>query len=317
MFDIWRSGYIRRPLASVVAAPPSADEIHWLPLRESRCQYLADPFAQEVDGRVSVLVEAYDYRVRRGEIHYLSFDRDDRLVAEGLALSERWHLSYPSLIEDGGQIYMLPEAHKSKALILYRCDRFPDRWAPVKRLLDLPAIDATVVKHDYRWWMFFTLPGREERAMREMYVAVADSLMGPWRAWPTPVLTGLNRSRPGGQAFVRDGAIHLPVQDCSDTYGGALNLLRIVDPNPGGFHAIPVDRMEAGGLLSGFSDGLHTLSGAGSITCIDVKAFAEAPEEERRFKKEARLRRYLGLNRARGVANAWARPIPALFAARA
>ena len=56
-----------------------------------------------------------------------------------------------------------------------------------------------------------------------------------------------------GIAYVKDGAIHLPVQDCSETYGGALNLLRIVDPNPGGFHASPVDRMEAGlrGLQAG------------------------------------------------------------------
>src|SRR3954463_4085090 len=127
MFDIWRSGYIRRPLASVIERGPSAEEIRWLPLRESPFQYLADPFALEMLGRVSVLVEAYDYRVRRGEIHYLSFDRDDRLVAQGLALSERWHLSYPSLIQDGGALFMLPEAHKSKALTLYRCVRFPDR----------------------------------------------------------------------------------------------------------------------------------------------------------------------------------------------
>jgi hypothetical protein len=317
MFDIWRSGYIRRPLASVIATPPRADEIRWLPLRESRFQYLADPFALEVDGRLSVLVEAFDYRVRRGEIHYLTFDAEDRLVDEGLALSERWHLSYPSLIQEGGELYMLPEAHKSKALTLYRCQRFPDRWRPVKRLLDLPAIDASVVRHDGRWWMFFTLPGHEERAMRELYVAAADQLMGPWRTWPSPVLTGLNRSRPGGEAFVMGGHIHLPVQDCSQTYGGALNLLRIADPNPGSFRASMVDRMEAKGLLSGFTDGLHTLSGVGGVTCIDVKAFAEDPQIEPLFKKQARLRRYLGVNRARSTANAWARPIPAFLSAGA
>lgn len=311
MLDIWRSGYIRRPLASVVASPPKPEEIHWLPARE-RFQYLADPFGLEVDGRLTVLAEAYDYRVRRGEIHYLTFDRDDRLVAEGLALSKRWHLSYPSLIRDGGDLYMLPEANKSQALTLYRCVRFPDRWKPVKRLLNLPAVDATVIHHGGLWRMFFALAGREERSMRELYVATAPSLTGPWTASPDPVMTGLDRSRPGGAAFVLGGLIHLPVQDCTATYGGALNLLRISDPNPVSFQAEVIGRMEAPGLLPGFEDGLHTLSGQGDVTFIDVKGFVEGPEP-RTFKREAKLRRLLGLSRPRSIPNAWAPSRPAFL----
>ena len=267
----------------------------------------------EIEGRLSVLAEAYDYRVRRGEIHYLTFDADDRLVAEGLALSEKWHLSYPSLIQDGGELYMLPEAHRSKALTLYRCLRFPDRWAPVKRLLDLPAIDATVIQHQGVWRMFFTLPGREERAMRELFVASAERLTGPWRASPKPVLTGLDRARPGGSAFVQDGAIHLPVQDCSATYGGALNLLRIDDPEPETFAGSLVGRMDATGLFPGFEDGLHTLSGQGDVTFVDVKTFVEGGPPLRAFKRQAKLRRLLLVNRPRSTPNAWANPLPTLL----
>lgn len=65
MYDLWRSGFIRRPLADVVAADgPSADEIVWLPAG-GPFQYLADPFAIERDGCVTVFAEWFDYRIRR------------------------------------------------------------------------------------------------------------------------------------------------------------------------------------------------------------------------------------------------------------
>ena len=127
-----------------------------------------------------------------------------------MALSEPWHLSYPTLIEDGGELYMLPEGYKSGGLILYRCLRFPDQWEAVARIGEAAAIDATVVKHDGRWWMFHALPGPDDRAMRELHIAWADSLTGPWTPHSAnPVLSGFQTSRPGGSAFLHDGALHL------------------------------------------------------------------------------------------------------------
>ena len=97
MFDIWRSGYLRRPLTEVMDRPPRPDEIVWLPDRGPHAFY-ADPFGLERDGVLTVFVEAFDYRVRRGDIHYCQYDADDRLVGQGVALAEPWHLSYPTLI---------------------------------------------------------------------------------------------------------------------------------------------------------------------------------------------------------------------------
>lgn len=305
MFDIWRPGYIRRSLTSVVDRPPVADEIRWLPARPE-LQFWADPFGMERDGVLTVFAEAYDYRVRRGEIHWLQYDAADRLLGKGLALSRPWHLSYPQLIEDGGDLFMLPEAHKSRRLTLYRCERFPDRWTPVARLLDLPAVDATVFRHDGQWRMLFCLPGPDERAMRELHVATAPALTGPWTVWPEAVSTGLDRSRPGGGVFLRDGALHLPVQDCSETYGGALNLLRLDDPHPASFRSNVVGRLEPNGLLPGFEDGLHTLTGSGDVTFIDVKRLVDDPRE-RAFKRQAKFRKLFGLNRPASVPTAWAR----------
>jgi hypothetical protein len=312
MYDIWRAGFVRRPLTSLVDRPPQADEVTWLPPRGDFA-YDADPFGIERDGVLTVFVEAFDYRVRRGEIHFYQYDAEDRLIDQGVALSEPWHLSYPTLIEDGGELYMLPEGYKSGGSILYRCARFPDRWEPVARLGETAAIDATLVRRDGLWWMFHALPGPEDRAMRELHLAWAESLAGPWTDHPAnPVMTGFETSRPGGTTFVKDGVLHLPIQDCAATYGAAINLLRIDTLSPDAFSAQIIQRFEAGDLIEGFADGLHTLSGYGDVSFIDVKSIRSSPAE-RWLKTEFKARRLLGLNGPRGRRATGSAAYPRLF----
>lgn len=295
MYDLWRSGFVRRSLTSVQAGGVDARDVTWLP-DQGPFAYLADPFGIERDGVLTVFAEHFDYRSRRGEIRYFQYDAADALVAEGVALAERHHLSYPSLIEDGGELYMLPEGYKSGGLTLYRCVRFPDQWEPAHRILDVPAIDATVVRHGAKWWMFHALPGPADRAMRELHVAFADDLAGPWTQHPAnPVCSGFHASRPGGTAFEVDGVLHLPVQDCAETYGAAINLLRIETLTPETFETSVVRRFEAGDLLAGYADGFHTLSGCGDATFIDVKRIQRSAAEGW-VRTQYKVRRLLGLN---------------------
>jgi hypothetical protein len=305
MFDIWRSGFVRRALRSVVdEAGATAGEVTWLP----DCgpfRYVADPFGIERGGVLTVFVEAFDYRIRRGEIHFYQYDAADTLIRQGVALAEPHHLSYPSLIEADGELYMLPEGYKSGGLTLYRCVRFPDQWEPVKTLGDVAAIDATVVRHGGRWWMFYALQGPENRAMRELHVSWSFDLMGPWTPHSAnPVRQGLDASRPGGTAFERDGTLYLPVQDCEATYGAAINLLRIDELTPYVFSAEAVQRFEPGDLLEGFGDGLHTLSGSGDVTCVDVKSIRHSPAEGW-VKAQYKVRRLFGLNGPGAGRRAW------------
>lgn len=304
MYDLWRVGFIRRPLMQVAAASLKAAEVTWIAPPAKRFQFIADPFGIERDGVLTVFTEAFDYRVRRGEIHFYQYDRDNRLIGQGVALAQPFHLSYPSLIQDGDDLYMLPEGYKSGGLTLYRCTRFPDRWEPVQQILDVPAIDATVIRHGDRWWMFHALPGPADRAMREMHVHYADNLTGPWTPHAAnPVRTGFHTSRPGGSAFVRGEILYLPVQDCLETYGAAVELLRIDGLTPTDFRAARVRRFEPDGLLEGFEDGLHTLSGLGDVTFIDVKGIRRSSAEGW-MRTLYKLRRLLKLNAPRPGASA-------------
>ena len=295
MYDLWRSGFVRRALTDVHADGVGAREVTWLP-DQGEFAYVADPFGIRRDGVLTVFAEHFDYRSRRGEIRYFQYDAANVLAGQGVALAETFHLSYPQLIEDGDELYMLPEGYKSGGLTLYRCVRFPDRWEPAHQILDLPAIDATVVKHGGRWWMFHALPGPADRAMRELHVASADALTGPWTPHPgNPVRSGFHASRPGGTAFEVDGVLHLPVQDCAETYGAAINVLRVEALTTETFEASVVRRWDAYDLLDGFVDGFHTLSGNGDLTCIDVKSIRRSAAEGW-VRTQYKVRRLLGLN---------------------
>ncbi|MSO97000.1 MAG: hypothetical protein EXR11_02110 [Rhodospirillaceae bacterium] len=276
--DIWQAGIVHAPIACVLGSGSLADfAITWLPAQPDFC-FLADPFGLWRDGQLHVFVEAYDYRDKHGVIRRYSYDRDFKLTGEGVALRAAHHLSYPYLIEDAGQVFMLPEAHHSGKLTLYKARTFPDVWEKVCDVMDVPAIDATVVRHGGKWWMFYALPGPNQREMRELHAASAPALTGPWQPHPkNPIHVSLESARPGGTPFAEGGALYIPTQDCSATYGGAVNVLRVDELSDSAFRCTPVRKFSPASIMTSFTDGLHTLSACGEVTLIDVKHIERSP----------------------------------------
>ena len=271
-------GILHAPIAHV-AGQKSTDSISvtWLPEQPAFC-FIADPFGVWRDGNLTIFCEAYDYRTKRGLIRYYRYDADFKLRDEGEALRARHHLSYPTIIEDGGDTYMLPEAHRSGKLTLYRARAFPESWEPVCDLVNAPVIDPSVVFRAGKWWMFYALAGSDGRELRELHVAVADTLTGPWRAHAAnPVRTALDSARPGGTPFEVDGALYLPTQNCDGGYGRSISLLEIETLTETAFAArIGATRAPSDFNLAG--EGLHTLSACGAVTLFDVKRIDHSPK---------------------------------------
>ena len=271
--DIWRPAIVEAPLADIVARGTLEGlSVHWLPPMGS-FRFLADPFGLWRDGLLHVFVETYDYRVRVGAIEVLTYSPGFELIARAPALAEPWHLSYPLIVEDEGETWMLPEAHRSNGLTLYRAVEFPGRWEAACRIgLDHVPVDATPLFHDGLWWLFYTSASREPDKMAALHVAFAERLRGPWTPHPgNPVRLDRASARPGGTARVIDGQVMLPVQDCARTYGGAIRPLwfdrldtRTVEMTAGPPIGIPKG-------FAPFTEGLHTLAAAGPVTLIDAK----------------------------------------------
>lgn len=271
--DIWRPAIVQAPIDEIIRrGSVEGLPIQWLPPMGS-FQFIADPFGIWRDDKLYLFVETYDYRVRVGAIEVLIYDENLRKIGRAPVLNEPWHLSYPFIFEADGETWMLPEAHRSNKLTLYRAVDFPTGWEPAHVIeLDHVPVDATPLFHDGLWWLLYTSASREADKMSALHVAWAEKLTGPWTPHPmNPVRRDVSSSRPGGTPAIVDGKIVLPVQDCSETYGGAIRALTIETLTPTKFEAVIGDRIVPPAGYAPYVEGLHTLSAVGDFTLIDVK----------------------------------------------
>jgi hypothetical protein len=198
-------------------------------------------------------------------------DRSGRASAPVRVLERDYHLSYPFLFEDGGELYMIPESAANRTVDLWRCVDFPTKWKHEGILMDgVRLVDATLYRAQDRWWMFANAAvGDCQLFDDELCLFSAERLKGEWRPHPqNPVKSDPRCSRPAGRLFVRDGALHRPAQVCVPRYGAGLQIHRVVKLTPHEYVEQPVERLvpgEATGLL-----GLHTLNSGGDLTVVDA-----------------------------------------------
>lgn len=278
--DFWQVGVVPAPISVLLdpaALAARRNQIIWLP-DPGPWRYLADPFALRRGDTTHIYVEAFDYRTKHGVIEHHELGPDLVWRARHTVLARTFHLSYPFLVEEDGEVFMIPESHRHGEIALYRARKFPGGWVRERSLLQgVRGAEASVLRHAGRWWMFFTVVGPQAQDQRELHVAHAAKLTGPWTRHPhNPVIEDRAGARPGGTPFVGPaGKVILPVQDCSRTYGGALRFLQ--------FDTLTPDRVEARhlpGTLTGdlasntHAAGLHTLSACGELTLLDTKRIA-------------------------------------------
>jgi hypothetical protein len=261
----WNIGIVHAPI-SVFLKSDSIPEICWLP-RYSSGKFLADPFAVTRDGRTYVFCEEFDYLTRKGRI--VAFElADTRCIEPSVAIELPIHMSYPYLVQHGGQVYCVPETHLAREISLYEPEEFPYQWKKASRLIsNFNGVDATVFRHEDRWWLTCISPPGEGR----LFVWHAPELFGPWTPHEAnPVKTDISSSRPAGTPFVHDGNLYRPAQDCTRTPGGRIIINRLVNLTPTEFAEEPIRVIEPN-LRGPYPSGLHTISAAGSITIVDGK----------------------------------------------
>lgn len=230
------------------------DPADWRLLPEDGQRYYADPFLFAHGGRVHLFVEELPHATNRGIISVTELGADGRAAGTPRpVLDTGHHLSYPQVFARDGEIWMLPEQHKSGSLILYRAVNFPDRWELAATLVHEPLHDATIFEHHGLMWIAATHEGplfetgrgraaafRWGSSWDSLVFFKAPSLLGPWsRHSSGPVLIDAACARSGGPVLTSsDGTKVRPVQDCVKGYGTALGFARI-------------DRLDADGSANG------------------------------------------------------------------
>jgi hypothetical protein len=236
-------------------------------------RFYADPFLVKRDGQVWVLFEDYDATAGIGHIAaspLLDFQPQPALVRE-------WHLSYPYLWEEDGELFCVPEQHQRGEVCLYRCLRFPDTWTEEAVLVpNFQGVDPTIIRQRDRYWMWI---GEESRRARDnLFLFHAPALRGPWvEHRQSPAITSPDLARPAGRPWKKSGRWYRPAQDRRRTYGGGMVIYEVQQLSLQGYRERQVALWQPHAQWP-YPDGLHHVCQLDAWTVWDAKRIL--PETE-------------------------------------
>jgi hypothetical protein len=269
----WRTGW-RKLNGPDLIDLRGLESTNWQVLPDDGRRFYADPFPISREGQVTLFVEDYVHRVGKGIISAVTFGPDGPLGKPRPVMEQPVHLSYPFVFEQEGQFWMVPESSGANTVELFRASSFPGGWIKEVTLLEgITASDATIFKHNDRWWMFATVREGGGAFSDALHIWFAKDFRGPWTAHPrNPVLIDIASARPAGRVVRRNGTLVRPVQDCRRGYGAALGLARITRLDEESFTQTVDAILSPGAQWPGHR--FHTLNSAGGLEFIDGSARA-------------------------------------------
>jgi glycosyltransferase involved in cell wall biosynthesis len=185
--------------------------------------FLADPFAVHRDGTWHLFFEQVRKGSDRGEIGLATSTDLQTWTYRGTVLAEPFHLSYPHVVEAGGETFMIPEACASGSVRIYRTNAFPFEWHLVDVTLKGQQFkDSTLVEHDGNLFLFTETSARHSQD--ELRLFVGADVRGPWAEHPaSPLVVGnADAARPAGRVLKVGGQLVRLTQCCSQRYGAGV-----------------------------------------------------------------------------------------------
>lgn len=231
--------------------------------------FWADPFPVKYNDRYFIFTEEYVYKNKKGHITVIEMNENLDYKNSTKVLEKDHHLSYPFIFQWCGDYYMIPETAHARSIELYRCAAFPFDWKLEKILLsDIKAVDTTLAEINGLWWMFVNVGIDGTSNDVDLYLFYANTPMGPWKPHKrNPVKSDVRSARSAGRIFFWQGEMYRPSQDCSEGYGHAIAINKII--------CIDTDRYieaEVSKILPQWSSNVvanHTLNSCENLTVID------------------------------------------------
>jgi hypothetical protein len=258
----------------VNASKAALTEFRWLPT--ARGHSWADPRLFSHGSSNWLFFERWQNGLTKGEI-WCGLMRQDGVLSEVRpCLRQPYHLSYPQLLEEQGEIFLVPESEEAGGVDLYRARHFPDDWVIERRIIGFPCVDPTVFRWRDRWWMIVS-PQNVKGVAAISWLFSAPRLTGPWLVHPAgPVAASAENARGAGPVFSYGSKLIRPSQDCGLSYGRALIFNEILSLDGESYAESAVARVDAGwkpGLA-----GVHTYSRLNDWEVIDGGYTADAED---------------------------------------
>jgi hypothetical protein len=232
-------------------------------------RFYADPCLFEKDGKTYLFLEDLRYSEGRALISCCELNPDGTHGPIVEVLRRPYHLSYPFLFEEGGEVYMIPETKGNRTVELYRATSFPIEWTLDSVLLsDIYAVDATIYLANGKYWMFVGISNGHYSNCDELGIFFSDALKGPWTPHPAnPVISDVRRARPAGAFFREQGRLIRPSQDCAKAYGYATVFSEVVTLTETEYEERPIARLEPDWVKGNL--GTHTYTRTSHFEVID------------------------------------------------
>lgn len=201
--------------------PCHSKPVEYKTLMPTETRWFADPFCFNYMGKDYIFFEIFSIFRERGTIGFSVFDGKKFTQAKEV-LHEPFHLSYPNIFMHNGHIYMIPETHEAKQIILYEAIDFPYNWKRKVILVDdIDAVDTSYIQISQEEWILYTHDLQNTPRLKAFRLN-----------WPTmkctPVeILGASHERPAGNPITIDGISYRVLQDCSRCYGEKIKLYKI------------------------------------------------------------------------------------------
>lgn len=235
-------------------------------------RFWADPFIFRKNSKYYIFLEELIYAEDKGKIVVIEMDEFGNHSNPSTVLETDYHLSYPFLIEDNGELYMLPETEDNNTIELYKCIEFPNKWKLVKTMIkNIKAVDSTILKHNEKYWLFTNVREYNGYSMEpELFLFYSDNILGDkWTPHPlNPIISNHSFSRPAGNIFNYNNKIFRPAQNCSKHYGYGMQIREIITLNEFEYEEKQIQSINPNwdsDLVS-----VHTLNSSNRLTVIDA-----------------------------------------------
>jgi hypothetical protein len=160
-----------------------------------------------------------------------------------IVLKEPFHLSFPYVFEDHGEIYMIPESQESDSIRLYKGNTDLTQFEYVRTALyqekkggiHYNFNDSHIYIKDGCYYLF-TSYQKDWMYYQELYIA-KDLLDGEFIKHPcSPICTSNEFGRNGGSLIQFGNKLLRVTQDCHQDYGDNISLMEITVLNEKAYH---------------------------------------------------------------------------------
>lgn len=182
--------------------------------------WYADPFLFSENGKKYIFVEAFN---KRKEVGYLGYLKDeDNFSKLNVILKSDCHYSFPNVFKAGKDIYLIPESSEEQGVFLYKFTGFPDNFEKVCTLKPGEYVDTALVSAENNIAYLVTYSTKQ----KELYSLVVNNETKEVK-FALLEKDVHKQLRPAGNAFIENGKLLMPFQNCKNKYGESLILREI------------------------------------------------------------------------------------------